>query len=97
MCATQVRIMATNKMRNYITYALTLLQEKGHTSVVLKAMGRAINKTVTIGERGGGSTLGRTSLFGELDKSTLGVVPMIKAGSAIRLASRERAFGQQVS
>ncbi len=24
-------------------------QEKGHTAVVLKAMGRAINKTVTIG------------------------------------------------
>lgn len=27
-------------------------QEKGHTAVVLKAMGRAINKTVTIGARG---------------------------------------------
>eukprot|EP00877_Chromochloris_zofingiensis_P009123 jgi/Chrzof1/4464/Cz14g14070.t1 len=46
----EVRIMATNKMRNYITYALTLLQEKGHTSVILKAMGRAINKTITIAE-----------------------------------------------
>lgn len=45
--------MATNKMRNYITYALTLLQEKGHTSVILKAMGRAINKTITIGESWG--------------------------------------------
>ena len=26
------------------------LQDKGHSAVVLKAMGRAINKTVTIGE-----------------------------------------------
>lgn len=46
----EVRIMATNKMRNYISYALTLLQDKGHRSVQLKAMGRAINKTVTIAE-----------------------------------------------
>lgn len=46
----EVRIMASNKMRNYITYALTLFKEKGHRSVVLKAMGRAINKTVTIAE-----------------------------------------------
>lgn len=43
--------MASNKMRNYITYAISLLQEKGHTSLILKAMGRAINKTVSIGEQ----------------------------------------------
>lgn len=85
----EVRIMAAGKMRNYISYATTLLtvrqpivvrpdepflagrlqaawvqfssammarpeaavlmQDKGHSAVVLKAMGRAINKTVTIG------------------------------------------------
>ena len=75
----EVRIMAAGKMRNYISYATTLLtvqplyysvtlsgpssslyhsgltllhdnlQDKGHDAVVLKAMGRAINKTVTIG------------------------------------------------
>ena len=84
----EVRIMAAGKMRNYISYATTLLtvrqlsttllsallmiqalaalllriyvskgteggcglQDKGHSAVVLKAMGRAINKTVTIGK-----------------------------------------------
>ncbi|KAK9835165.1 hypothetical protein WJX81_002353 [Elliptochloris bilobata] len=46
----EVRIMAAGKMRNYISYATALVTEKGHTAVVLKAMGRAINKTVTIAE-----------------------------------------------
>lgn len=45
--------MASNKMRNYITYAMALFQDKGHRSVILKAMGRAINKAVSIGERQG--------------------------------------------
>jgi DNA-binding protein Alba len=36
-------------MRNYIAYATNLFQ-KGASEVVLKAMGRAINKTVTIAE-----------------------------------------------
>eukprot|EP00242_Pyramimonas_sp_CCMP2087_P000020 CAMPEP_0198197608 /NCGR_PEP_ID=MMETSP1445-20131203/1168_1 /TAXON_ID=36898 /ORGANISM="Pyramimonas sp., Strain CCMP2087" /LENGTH=126 /DNA_ID=CAMNT_0043866929 /DNA_START=419 /DNA_END=795 /DNA_ORIENTATION=- len=42
--------MTTGKMRNYISYATNLLEEKGSPQVVLKAMGRAINKTVTIAE-----------------------------------------------
>eukprot|EP00244_Chara_vulgaris_P003742 TRINITY_DN169_c0_g1_i2.p1 TRINITY_DN169_c0_g1~~TRINITY_DN169_c0_g1_i2.p1 ORF type:complete len:290 (-),score=45.30 TRINITY_DN169_c0_g1_i2:842-1711(-) len=46
----EIRITTQGKMRNYITYATTLLQEKGATEIVLKAMGRAINKTVTIAE-----------------------------------------------
>ena len=46
----EVRIMATGKMRNYITYASSLLEEKNMETVVLKGMGRAINKTVTIVE-----------------------------------------------
>nr|KAJ0209540.1 hypothetical protein LSAT_V11C400186630 [Lactuca sativa] len=33
---------------NYITYAITLVQEKGADEISLKAMGRAINKTVMI-------------------------------------------------
>ncbi|KAA8537931.1 hypothetical protein F0562_027489 [Nyssa sinensis] len=37
-------------MRNYITYATTLLQDKGSNEIALKAMGRAINKTVMIAE-----------------------------------------------
>jgi DNA-binding protein len=44
-----VRITAINKVRNYISYAMSLLEEKGHSSVVLKAMGKAINKTVVVG------------------------------------------------
>jgi DNA-binding protein len=45
----QVRITSVNKVRNYISYAVALLEEKGHTSVVLKAMGSAINKAVVVG------------------------------------------------
>ncbi|XP_076940808.1 uncharacterized protein LOC143610121 [Bidens hawaiensis] len=46
----EIRITSQGRMRNYITYAMTLLQEKGSSEVVFKAMGRAINKTVTIVE-----------------------------------------------
>ncbi|PSR99557.1 Ribonuclease P protein subunit p25-like protein [Actinidia chinensis var. chinensis] len=46
----EIRITSQGRMRNYITYAMTLLQEKGSTEIVFKAMGRAINKTVTIVE-----------------------------------------------
>ncbi|XP_039052845.1 ribonuclease P protein subunit p25-like protein isoform X1 [Hibiscus syriacus] len=46
----EIRITSQGRMRNYITYAMTLLQEKGSNQVVFKAMGRAINKTVTIAE-----------------------------------------------
>lgn len=46
----QVRITTTGKMANYISYATSLFQDKGLDVVVLKAMGKAINKTVTAGE-----------------------------------------------
>lgn len=40
----EIRITTQGRMRNYITYATTLLQEKGSNEIALKAMGRAINK-----------------------------------------------------
>ncbi|KAF4348386.1 hypothetical protein CsatB_006809 [Cannabis sativa] len=46
----EIRITTQGRMRNYITYATTLLQEKGSKEIALKAMGRAINKTVMIAE-----------------------------------------------
>ncbi|CAN8312682.1 unnamed protein product [Cochlearia groenlandica] len=46
----EIRITSMGRARNYITYAMTLLQEKGSTEVNFKAMGRAINKSVTIAE-----------------------------------------------
>ncbi|KAL9667681.1 hypothetical protein QQ045_002045 [Rhodiola kirilowii] len=46
----EIRITSQGRMRSYITYAMTLLQEKGCDDIVFKAMGRAINKTVTIVE-----------------------------------------------
>ncbi|GAB4832965.1 hypothetical protein Ancab_006986 [Ancistrocladus abbreviatus] len=46
----EIRITSQGRMRSYITYAMTLLQEKGTNEIVFKAMGRAINKTVTIVE-----------------------------------------------
>nr|XP_025671674.1 ribonuclease P protein subunit p25-like protein [Arachis hypogaea] len=45
-----IRITTQGRMRNYITYATTLLQEKGSEEISLKAMGKAINKTVMIAE-----------------------------------------------
>ncbi|XP_061993278.1 uncharacterized protein LOC133711128 [Rosa rugosa] len=44
------RNTSQGRMRNYITYAMTLLQNKGSNEIVFKAMGRAINKSVTIVE-----------------------------------------------
>uniref|UniRef100_A0A6N2K3M0 DNA/RNA-binding protein Alba-like domain-containing protein n=1 Tax=Salix viminalis TaxID=40686 RepID=A0A6N2K3M0_SALVM len=46
----EIRITSQGRMRSYISYAMTLLQEKGSNEIVFKAMGRAINKTVTIVE-----------------------------------------------
>ncbi|KAI3464786.1 hypothetical protein Pfo_021449 [Paulownia fortunei] len=46
----EIRITSQGRMRSYITYAMSLLQEKGSDDIVFKAMGRAINKTVTIVE-----------------------------------------------
>ncbi|ESQ34774.1 hypothetical protein EUTSA_v10008163mg [Eutrema salsugineum] len=46
----EIRITSMGRPRNYITYAMTLLQEKGSNEVIFKAMGRAINKSVTIVE-----------------------------------------------
>nr|KJB14719.1 hypothetical protein B456_002G140000 [Gossypium raimondii] len=45
-----LRIIVQGRMRNYISYAMTLLQEKGAKKIVLKATSRAINKTVMIAE-----------------------------------------------
>ncbi|KAH7671232.1 AlbA-like protein [Dioscorea alata] len=46
----EIRITAQGRIRNYITYAIALFQEKGSEEIVLKAMGRAINKVVVIAE-----------------------------------------------
>ncbi|KAL2512827.1 Alba DNA/RNA-binding protein [Abeliophyllum distichum] len=46
----EIRITSQGRMRSYITYSMSLLQEKGSDEIVFKAMGRAINKTVTIVE-----------------------------------------------
>ncbi|MQL70679.1 hypothetical protein Taro_002991 [Colocasia esculenta] len=46
----EIRITAQGRMRSYISYATSLLQEKGANEIVFKAMGRAINKTVMIVE-----------------------------------------------
>ncbi|KAK9001544.1 hypothetical protein V6N11_083326 [Hibiscus sabdariffa] len=46
----ELRITAQGRMRNYISYAITLFQEKAADEILLKATGRAINKTVMIAE-----------------------------------------------
>ncbi|KAL4567958.1 hypothetical protein LXL04_023555 [Taraxacum kok-saghyz] len=46
----EISITTQGRMRNYITYAITLVQEKGSDEISLKAMRRAINKTVMIAE-----------------------------------------------
>ncbi|XP_020582008.1 uncharacterized protein LOC110025722 [Phalaenopsis equestris] len=46
----EIRITTQGRMRSYITYASSLLQEEGSNEIVFRAMGRAINKTVMIVE-----------------------------------------------
>ncbi|XP_077249487.1 uncharacterized protein LOC143889171 isoform X2 [Tasmannia lanceolata] len=46
----EIRITTQGLIRNYISYATTLLQEKQVREIILKAMGQAINKTVAIAE-----------------------------------------------
>ncbi|KAL3507373.1 hypothetical protein ACH5RR_032755 [Cinchona calisaya] len=46
----EIRITAQGLIRNYISYATTLLQEKWEQEIVLKAMGQAISKSVAIAE-----------------------------------------------
>eukprot|EP01115_Flamella_aegyptia_P011004 TRINITY_DN5006_c0_g1_i3.p1 TRINITY_DN5006_c0_g1~~TRINITY_DN5006_c0_g1_i3.p1 ORF type:complete len:135 (+),score=64.73 TRINITY_DN5006_c0_g1_i3:131-535(+) len=46
----EIRVTTQGRIRIYINYATTIFKEKGGNTVVLKAMGRAINKTVTIAE-----------------------------------------------
>ncbi|KAH7692340.1 AlbA-like protein [Dioscorea alata] len=46
----EIRITTQGRTRSYITYATSLLQEKGSDEIVIKAMGRAINKTIMIVE-----------------------------------------------
>lgn len=46
----EVRVTTIGRLHSYINYAASLLKDKGHHSVVLKGMGRAINKTVSLAE-----------------------------------------------
>ncbi|XP_055813047.1 uncharacterized protein LOC129882672 [Solanum dulcamara] len=46
----EIRITSQGLVRNYISYANTLLQERHGKEIVLKAMGQAISKTVAIAE-----------------------------------------------
>ncbi|XP_071721560.1 uncharacterized protein [Rutidosis leptorrhynchoides] len=46
----EIRIMSRGLVRNYITYATTLLEERRLKEIVLRAMGQAISKTVAIAE-----------------------------------------------
>ncbi|XP_022159880.1 protein FAM98A-like [Momordica charantia] len=46
----EIRITSQGAIRNYITYASTLLQDKRVREIVFKAMGQAISKAVAIAE-----------------------------------------------
>ncbi|KAI3742025.1 hypothetical protein L1987_59704 [Smallanthus sonchifolius] len=46
----EIRITSQGLVRNYISYATTLLQERRGKEIVFKAMGQAISKTVAIAE-----------------------------------------------
>ena len=46
----EIRITQQGKPRNYISYAIGLFDQEDNDSITLKAMGRAINKCVTITE-----------------------------------------------
>lgn len=46
----EIRITTQGLVRNYVTYATSLVQEKQVKEIVLKAMGQAISKAVAIAE-----------------------------------------------
>jgi len=46
----EIRVTAQGKMRKYILYATNLLETKDVKAITLRAMGKAIHKTVTIAE-----------------------------------------------
>jgi DNA-binding protein Alba len=46
----EIRVTTTGKMRSYITYATKKLEDDKCEEITLKAMGKAINKTVSIAE-----------------------------------------------
>ncbi|KAL0907003.1 hypothetical protein M5K25_025538 [Dendrobium thyrsiflorum] len=46
----EIRITSQGLIRNYISYATSLLQEKRAREIALKAMGQAINKAVALAE-----------------------------------------------
>jgi DNA-binding protein Alba len=46
----EIRITTQGRMRKYILYAVTLLEEKNLESIVLRAMGKTISKAVSIAE-----------------------------------------------
>ncbi|GAB2298545.1 hypothetical protein Dimus_032611 [Dionaea muscipula] len=46
----EIRVTTQGLIRNYISYATTVLQDKHAKEIVLKAMGQAISKTVAISE-----------------------------------------------
>jgi len=46
----EIRVTFQGRIRQYLNYATTVFKEKNGTEVVLKAMGRAINKAVTVAE-----------------------------------------------
>ncbi|CAA0825727.1 Alba DNA/RNA-binding protein [Striga hermonthica] len=46
----EIRITSQGLVRNYISYATSLLQERRVREIVLKAMGQAISKTVAVAE-----------------------------------------------
>jgi DNA-binding protein Alba len=48
--ANEIRITSTGKTRSYISYATNILQENKDDKVIIKAMGKAINKAITIAE-----------------------------------------------
>jgi DNA-binding protein len=46
----EIRITQHGKPRNYITYAMSMLASESTNEIILKGMGRAMNKTVMIAE-----------------------------------------------
>ncbi|KAL0456821.1 UNVERIFIED_CONTAM: Ribonuclease P protein subunit p25-like protein [Sesamum latifolium] len=46
----EIRVTAQGLIRNYITYATSLFQDKHEKEIILKAMGQAISKAVAIAE-----------------------------------------------
>ncbi|GAB4841308.1 hypothetical protein Ancab_022034 [Ancistrocladus abbreviatus] len=76
----EIRVTTQGLIRNYISYATSLLQDKRAKEIVLKAMGQAISKTVAIAEIIKDISISSVSIIDVWEPIEEGLVPYVLFG-----------------